>query len=109
MSAFERFVKAENAEEMERAVEAAGGRRALADSAFDDIKKMLDELCNGIRQMAEYVKGNAYHGQLFNIGEVRLNITLDAAGERIAELNVGPNDGMKEFLVELRKEMEEEA
>ena len=107
MSAFERFVNAENAEEMERAVEAAGGRRALADSAFDDIKKMLGELCNGIRQMAEYVKDNAYHRQLINIGDVRLNITLDAGGERIAEINVRPNDGMKEFLVELRKEMEE--
>lgn len=107
MSAFERFVKAENAEEIERAVESAGGYMALADSAFDDIKKMLGELCNGIRQMAEYVVGNAYHRQLFNIGEVRLNITLDAGGERIAKLNVRPNDGMKEFLAELRKEREE--
>lgn len=107
MSAFERFVKAENAEERERAVEAAGGHMALADSAFDDIKKMLGELCNGIGQMAEYVKGNAYHRQLINIGDVRLNIKLDAGGKRIAELNVGPNDGMKEFLAELRKEREE--
>ena len=61
MSAFERFVKAENAEEMERAVESAGGRKALVDSAYDDIKKMLDELCNGIGQMAEYVQAAHQH------------------------------------------------
>lgn len=96
MSAFTKLWEAESMSDVEAAMEEAGGLRGMADATAEDCKKFVRELMKGIKQISEYVNSSGTHKALVNICNIRLHITLDACGERFAELNIKPGKSFEE-------------
>lgn len=96
MSAFAKLWEAESMSDVKATIEEAGGLRGITEATVEDGMKFVRELMKGIKQISEYVDSSGTHKALVNICNIRLHITLDACGDRFAELNIKPGKSFEE-------------
>lgn len=103
MSAFAKICEAESMSDAEAAMEEAGGLRGLVEDTAEDGLKFVREIVKGINQIGEYVGSSRTHKALVTICNIRLHITLDACGDRFAELDIKPGKSFEEVFNETCK------